>query len=525
MSVGSLNNYRETANLTGALNEAGTLRGRVIAINQNRKFFYDKAEENRSQLYGIIEADLSRDTLLTVSASYSRSDSVPFYGLPPNGGGFPRSTYLGADWNETRIPKQFETVADIVHTLGNGWKLKGALVYQSSELEAQMGLANIISKSTNLASFYGYKTQQERETIGTEVSASGPFQLWGRTHQATFGATWSRLQSDIGDASTTWSGQNLVNPNISLSAFGSVDTRRTETVTDKSSIYGVTRLKLTDPLTLILGGRFSNYDQKTRGTGTANGSDWVASKARASYEFTPYGGLVWDFHPNLSWYTSYAEIFAPQTQLDRNGATLDPRTGWQVETGLKGEFFEGRLNTALSIFRIRDSNRAMIDYSTTGMCNGGYCSVAGGLQQTQGWEAEVNGRITENWDVGASYVRNDFEVLQAATLVGSNFSPRTPKQMLRIWNTYRFAGTGWNIGGGVTAQSALTDKTVNPILHNPGFAVYSAQVGYRINDKWNLALNVNNLFDRYYTAYMGYAANRWNYGEPRSATLTLRGNF
>ena len=531
LSAGSWNNYRQSASLTGSLNEARTLRGRAIVVNQNRDFFYDKAEENRSQVYGIVEADLTPATLLTISTSYARSDSIPFYGLPPNGGGFPRSTYLGADWNKTEVPHQIETMADIVHTLDNGWKLKGALVYQDGETRSRMGLAMTPVQGSNLANFYGYRMQEDRKTIGAEISASGSFQLLGKMHQAIFGATWSRLQSDLGEAATVWSNVDLVNPDLPLSDLASTDDYRNETITTKSSIYGVTRLKLADPLTLILGGRFNNYEQKSRGTGLLNGSDWTKSNARARYEFTPYGGLVWDFHPNLSWYASYAEIFAPQTARDRNGRTLDPRVGWQVETGIKGEFFEGRLNTALSVFRIRDKNRAMTDLSAPGACDGGYCSVAGGLQQTQGWEAEVNGRLTPNWEIGASYVRNDFKVLETVAVnswdipVGANFSPHTPKHMLRIWNTYRLAGTGWTFGGGVAAQSALTDKTANPVQHNPGFTVYSAQVGYRFNDQWNLSLNVNNLFDRHYTAYMGYAANRWNYGEPRSVALTLRGNF
>ena len=204
---------------------------------------------------------------------------------------------------------------------------------------------------------------------------------------------------------------------------------------------------------------------------------------------------------------------------------LDPRIGWQAEAGVKGAFYDGRLNAAMSYFRIRDTNRAMSDPDNQFGCNGGPCSIAGGLQQTQGWDLEVNGRVTPNWDMSASYVYMNAEVLQATSqaAIGTNFAPRTPKQMLRLWNTYRFGQSGWQIGGGANIRSTLEDRPNK--LRNPGVAVFNALVGYQINHKLQLTLNINNLFDRKYFEGMGYRANRWFYGEPRSFMLTLRGTY
>ncbi len=57
------------------------------------------------------------------------------------------------------------------------------------------------------------------------------------------------------------------------------------------------------------------------------------------------------------------------------------------------------------------------------------------------------------------------------------------------------------------------------------YAVWNARVGYQINKNWSAALNVNNLFDKTY--YQTIGAPGWGsfYGDPRNATLTVRGTF
>jgi outer membrane receptor for ferric coprogen and ferric-rhodotorulic acid len=527
VSVGSWNNVRASASLTGALNEAKTVRGRVIAVQQNRDYFYDVAKDSRSLFYGVAEFDLTPATLLSVSASYTRSSSVPFYGLPAGANDVPRGTFMGANWNKIEVPQQIEALADLTHTFDNGWKGRAAAYYQQSELKARMGLAaSNINLVAGTADYGAAAIRDETDIVGAEVGLSGPFQLFGRTHQAAVGATLSQIETD---ASSQWNGAagnySLINPSISQSTLLSTENSRTKTLTTKSGIYGVGKFKVADPVTVIIGGRFSNYEQKSRGTGLLNQSDWKKSTAEASWKFTPYGGVVWDISPTISAYASYVDIFAPQTQKDKNDNVLDPRIGWQAEAGVKGEFYDGRLNAALSFFRIRDTNRAMVDPDNLLGCNGGACYIAAGLQQTQGWDMEINGRVTPNWDVSASYVYMKAEVLQAASAasIGTNFAPRTPEHMLRLWNTYRFGQTGWQVGGGANIRSKLEDKASN--LRNPGVAVFNALVGYRVNSHWQVNLNINNLFDRKYFEGMGYAANRWFYGEPRNFMLTVRATY
>ncbi|SFY37800.1 TonB dependent receptor [Paracoccus pantotrophus] len=62
-------------------------------------------------------------------------------------------------------------------------------------------------------------------------------------------------------------------------------------------------------------------------------------------------------------------------------------------------------------------------------------------------------------------------------------------------------------------------------IRQGGHAVGDAHVSCRIDDPWQMALNVNDVFDQYYYSVLGPPTSGNGYGEPRNATLTLRGRF
>ena len=547
LSYGSWNNKRVSVGANNRLNDEGSIRGRVILTHQEKDFFYDHADENRSSAYAIVEADIGDQTLMTTSLNYSQSDSVPFYGWPPHGGGFSRSSYFGADWNKTEVPNALEGRFDIEHSFENNWKLKLATIYQSQELKSQMAIATTPNFETQKTSYYGYKKNSEQVLYGGELSLSGQFNLFEREHDLIFGGTWSNSSSKIGSStsydndhrSANWNSDNLTHPSVNPDEIPNPNLNITEKEVIKSSLYGAVKYKLLDDLILTVGGRFSNYDEKSRGIGSENLSDWEKSTAKASMEFTPYGGLVWNFSNDFSWYMSYTDIFSPQTEKDWLGNTIKPRVGWQVETGVKGEFFDGDLQSSLAVFRLRDENRATTDRNSAhypnSHCEGDPndastfgCSVAGGENQTQGVELELVGKLTDQWNIIMSYVLTDAEVIRTNATdwwdyaVGSNFAAYTPKHAFKLWSTYDF-NQGLSIGAGLNAQSSLYDSTTGQ--RNAGFTIFNAHVAYKLNPQVDIAFNANNLFDKSYFAGMGYGANRWMYGEPRNYMLTLRTKF
>ncbi|WP_348537541.1 TonB-dependent receptor domain-containing protein [Pseudomonas aeruginosa] len=93
--------------------------------------------------------------------------------------------------------------------------------------------------------------------------------------------------------------------------------RRAPRTTTQKGLYALGRIKLAEPLTLVVGGRESWWDQDT-----------PATRFKPGRQFTPYGGLIWDFARDWSWYVSYAEVYQPQADRQTwNSEPLSPVEG------------------------------------------------------------------------------------------------------------------------------------------------------------------------------------------------------
>ncbi|WP_234623264.1 TonB-dependent receptor [Acinetobacter guillouiae] len=97
------------------------------------------------------------------------------------------------------------------------------------------------------------------------------------------------------------------------------------------------------------------------------------------------------------------------------------------------------------------------------------------------------------------------------------------------------------IGGDVVAQSKTyavgSVRAFNPAtqefdgawksieLVQPNYAVWSACIAYDINPQLNIALNLNNIFDKNYYSTIGYPGYGNFYCEPRNFLLTLKASY
>lgn len=249
----------------------------------------------------------------------------------------------------------------------------------------------------------------------------------------------------------------------------------------------------------------------------------VTSKADPGRQFVPAVALMWDFHPQYTAYASYAETFVVQSQLNAAQQLLDPRTGKQVELGVKSEFLHKRLQAHAAVFRILDENRAVADPAVQG------ASIAGGKVRSQGVEAEVSGQPQPGWDVVAGYAYNDTRYLKApVTQQGQVFSPITPRHSVNLFTRYAFTSPalrGFSIGGGVSYRSAFYAQSGALRITSGDYALLNAQVGYQINDRLSVNLGVDNLLDKtYYEKVSGISRQNF-YGEPRRVTVALKARY
>ncbi|WP_326490627.1 TonB-dependent receptor domain-containing protein [Sphingobium sufflavum] len=116
-----------------------------------------------------------------------------------------------------------------------------------------------------------------------------------------------------------------------------------------------TRLNPAEGLSIILGGRFTDFDYYYFVQAFSIGAVTRTTK-RIRGEITPYDGIVYDLTLIHNVYASYTDIFQPQSTQDRNGELLPPVVGRNYEMGWKGNFGDGRLTASASLFRVERDN-------------------------------------------------------------------------------------------------------------------------------------------------------------------------
>lgn len=202
-----------------------------------------------------------------------------------------------------------------------------------------------------------------------------------------------------------------------------------------------------------------------------------------------------------------------------NERLLQPRTGDQVELGVKGEHLNGQLNWHTAISRINDENRAISDPEVPS------ASIAAGKARSQGFEAEVSGTLLPRLDISAGYAYTDTEFVRDPENEGLAFSPETPEHSFNLWSRYRFSempNEGWRIGAGINAVSGTHARRGDVVWEQSGYTLLSAQVGYHVNENLDFSLNGNNLTDKkYYSRISGNTRNRY-YGDPRNVMITMQ---
>jgi outer membrane receptor for ferric coprogen and ferric-rhodotorulic acid len=494
--AGSWDHYGLQADVGGPLNEAGTLRGRMVADQNDTHSFTDYAWSKTTSLYGALDFDLSPDTTVGIGFSNTDLNSRPMVrGLPryPDGSdiGFSRSTYSGATWNRNDI-EQTTVYADLTHRFDDNWSFKAAAVrlreHNDSTHQRMHGEVQPDGSGLNFADWL---TNFESTKIGLDMYLNGLFDIDHHRPKPTL--------EDI------------------LSSPGGSSTNAAYDVRQKG-LYSSWRVKLAEPLTAVLGGRVSWYDYAYK----LPDDDYKDSMTETG-EVTPYFGLIYELTPEWSAYASYTDVFEPQSARDAQQKMLEPVIGSNYEVGLKGELLDGRVNTSLAVFRYDQKNRAVIDEASGYACDGWYCSNASGKVRSQGIEAEVSGEVVRDLQLFAGYTYNTTRFLDDPQNKGRVFSQWTPRHMLRLWADYQLPGELNRVSTGLGFVTQSHTVSFDREFDVPGFTVWSARLGYRLSQEIDLAVNANNLFDkRYYLPGFAAADGANNFGDPRNLMFSVK---
>ena len=528
--IGSWNKRFVSGDVTTPIDAAGNVCVRFVAKKELSDSFRDLAEEDKTVLYGVLDADISNSLTLSLGSSYQDNNPTAstWGALPPlftddTPTDWDRGTTTAADWTRWDSTSK-NHFASLTQQFNNGWQLKVNLNHNDNRAQTRLlyiyGAADKDSGEGLFA--WPYNSDGFSKQTSVDIQLQGSYSLLGRQHEFVVGALDSKQQSEVQTyAALQWPGTgNFYQWDGSVAEPGWSDTavQAVDLDTDQTGFYAATRFAITEQLKLIAGGRYTEWQRQ--------GLNYGAELNFGDDKFVPYVGLTYQVADNHMLYASHTEIFTPQDAYDRNGELLDAVIGSNQEIGIKSSYLDGAVQTAVAVFRIEQDNLAQADNDYNEPANNFFPSFGAKGAESKGFELEVIGRVNDQWNLSAGYSQ-----FNAEDRDGADINANHPRKKLNLFSTYEFSEllAGLTVGGGLSWESeSYSDMLALPTAGTPyrikqdSYVLANLMARYEVNKQLSVQLNVHNLFDETY--YSGLT-QQYNYGAPRNFSLGATWSF
>ncbi|TMO24853.1 TonB-dependent siderophore receptor [Pseudoalteromonas sp. S4741] len=521
-SYGSWNNKRVDIDVSRPINDEHAVR--AVFTKQDKESYLDRYETDKTIAYLAYEGKLTDDTLLSINYVNQQKDAdsplwgaLPLYYTDGSATNYDDSTSTAADWSywDNSAERIYVTLEQ---NLSATWVAKARYAHikneQNSELFYVYGTPD---KDTGLgltgyASRYDYKDTQDL----FDLYASGKFELFSLEHDLSFGISQANMDfndQSLYDYSTgngfpampdlaTWDG---IAPEATL-----VDKPNGSDVQNtQRSAYVSTRIKLAEPLSILAGVRYTDWETK--------GTAYSVVQTRDDSEVIPYIGTVYDFTESLSAYASYTETFVPQKELDINAEQLAPVIGKSAEVGLKAQLLDEQVFVTLAYFDAKQDGLAVALPGSLPSDTRYY--AADGIN-SDGFEIELSGRLTD--DLSASISFSNLSI-DGDELV----KDYTPENQLKMAATYQVPFIdGLTLGANYRWQDSISRVQVKDPAGNAlattkqdAYGLLDLMATYEITQNVGVTFNVNNSTDEKYINSLYW--EQGYYGAPRNYSLSV----
>ncbi|TCN54637.1 TonB-dependent receptor [Flavobacterium circumlabens] len=248
----------------------------------------------------------------------------------------------------------------------------------------------------------------------------------------------------------------------------------------------------------------------------------------------PRVGVTYAVNTAVNVYSTYLEGYQPQS----NTVTLMPQTGSLAagsqfdplesnlkEFGLKATFLNNTMSFNAAVYEINQRNILM---NANDPVNPDLL-VTRGAERSRGFECDLAGYLTPDWQINASYSYIDAKITndRDLSLIGAR-KQNTPKNSANLWTRYNFAADSalkdLGIGIGMQYQSSKIPWFTRDFTL-PDFTVFDAALYYKPNiSNIQIALNAGNLLNKtYWLGAQNYL--RLFPGAPRNFSLTVTYKF
>ncbi|TKB57110.1 MAG: TonB-dependent siderophore receptor [Nitrospira sp.] len=542
---GSYNFFRTTGDATGPLNQDKNVLYRFNFAYENSESFRDFVDRKTMFFAPVVQWKVSPRTQITAELEYqninTKSDGLlPALGNRP--APVPVSRYLDEPSFSKSKNERFFTGLNWSHEFNDDWKVAHRI---SGEFIHGLGHREIVPFSAvnpdgTVDRFLVNTPRGTQENrYQSSLNLTGHVDTGALKHTLLFGHDYL-YQTDkfVVSKCCDIGGPPFLPINVFNPVYG-VGIPPLDQVPDNGpfgssrswhGFYLQDQVKLPFNLHALAGVRYDDAVSNDTVLNERTGKD---------HRLSPRVGLLWQPVSWLSLYGSYTENFGLQNVFDIRRQPLPPQTAQQFETGVKTEFFDGRLRTTVAYFDLTKQNVAVPDPTNPQFAK------AIGEAQTRGIELDVSGEILPGWSVIASYtympfakITKDFADDGLGGTTAGNTGNRlfnAAKDMGSLWSTYAFQDEelhsmklrGLKVGAGLLAAGERQGDAANT-FQLPGYVIANAMTSYEWHlgmTKMTAQLNVSNLFDRTYYA----GTNGGNYfiqpGMPRFFMGSIRMEF
>jgi outer membrane receptor for ferric coprogen and ferric-rhodotorulic acid len=532
---GSFDQYRGEADVSVPITKDGSVRARAVGAYQDGDSHLDRYGLRRWVGYGIVEADLGANT--TVSAGYGHQDhksrgamwgAIPITysdGTPLD---FARSSNVAPDWSSWNVIDR-QIFGDITHRFGNGWVARASAIRRATDENNTLfyvygnplrndadgiGIDPATGFQVGIQSYPG-KFRATTRNLTMEAYIAGPVTFLGREHEINIGVNRSAqeyIQQSSYDNSTIGTylpypdlfAGNFPLPNFPTE-FSSDPISSQNTHTRRETAYGLIRFNPGDAVKVMFGGNVTHA--KSTGFSYGTNTDFDATR------FLPFAGATVDVTRNLSVYGSYATIFNPQNQLlDLNRRIIDPIEGENLELGIKGDWFAGRLNATVAVFKTQQNNTA----EAAGIVNENNVPrtyYVGIDAQSEGVEIDVGGQIAPGLQMTGGYT-----VMRIEDPEGNPVRRYVARNTGRLNLSYTLPMLpALKLGAAAQYQSRIISPT--GLGRQGNYALFDLLAAYSITPQISAAVNLRNVTNTKYLTATNFDGGY--YGAPRSVMGTI----
>jgi len=510
---------------------------RLNAMAEGLDNHRDHFDGERIGVNPTLRVSLSEATTLDLSYEYVDHERFIDRGIPTGTNGdpverFDRVVFGDPDVNVTELEAHI-LMASLEHRFSDTMKGKVTAFYGDYDKLYQNFYAASYSEadSPDVVALDGYVDTTQRENLILSGNLIKEVSFANMSHRFLLGAEYVDTTSDQDRWNTYWSETSddketfsVARPmgvvgGVGINASGvrtvndfTVDQNDDTQVTiEVASFYLQDEMAITDYLDVVLGARFDQFEIDVFNVAADD------SRSKRDEEVSPRLGLVLKPMENMSLYASYSESFLPRSgeqfaNINGSKGQLDADTFANTELGFKWDISPALSFTA-AVFEIEQESPQVADNDPATL------DVI--KSETDGFELQLEGQLTEAWYISAAYSYLDGE--QMGRTGPKGLRPRElPENMFSVWNFVQFTPK-LGAGLGLTYQDESFINNSNT-ARLPSYTRVDAALYYDWSDDVRVQLNLENVGDTVYFP-SSHSTHQATVGAPFNARLAITMDF